>query len=96
VAPATMCRRPKDGPPVRAHTPASGGGRNPGVDSHGEKKKNETHDSTTDPESLLARKGKGKEAKLSYTGHALVENRNGLVVNVRVTRATGPANEKRR
>jgi len=81
--------RPKDGPPDKSGTPASGEGRNPEVDFHGEKRKNETHASTTDPESLLARKGKGKEAKLSYTGHALMENRNGLVVNAVVTRATG-------
>jgi hypothetical protein len=56
---------------------------------HGEKRSNQTHASTTDPESLLAKKGKGKEAKLSYTGHALMENRSGLVVNSCVTQATG-------
>jgi transposase len=64
---------------------------NPTVDFHQEKRTNETHQSTTDPEARLARKGKGKEAKLSYAGHVLMENRNGLVVNVRLTQATGTA-----
>ena len=62
---------------------------NPTVDFHKEKRTNETHQSTTDPDARLARKGKGKEAKLSYAGHVLMENRNGLVVNVRLTQATG-------
>ena len=53
---------------------------NPTVDFHKEKRTNETHQSTTDPDARLARKGKGKEAKLSYAGHVLMENRNGLVV----------------
>ena len=61
------------------------------VDFHGETRSNETHCSTTDPEALLARKGKGKEAKLSYAGHVLMENRNGLAVDVMVTQATGTA-----
>jgi transposase len=64
---------------------------NPSVDFRGEKRRNETHESKTDPEALLARKGAGKEAKLSYHGHVLMENRNGLVVNTRVTQATGTA-----
>ncbi len=64
---------------------------NPTVDFHGESRSNQTHQSTTDPEALLARKGAGKEAKLSYCGHATMENRNGLVVNTRVTPATGTA-----
>src|SRR5881398_1871630 len=64
---------------------------NPTVDFHGEKRRNETHQSTTDPEALLARKGAGKEAKLSYTGHVLMENRHGLAVNCCVTQATGRA-----
>ena len=50
---------------------------NPTVDFHKEKRTNETHQSTTDPDARLARKGKGKEAKLSYAGHVLMENRNG-------------------
>jgi transposase len=64
---------------------------NPSVDFHGEQRGNATHQSTTDPEALLARKGAGKEAKLSYTGHVLMENRHGLAVNCRVTQATGRA-----
>jgi transposase len=64
---------------------------NPSVDFHGEKRSNETHESTTDPESKLARKGKGKESKLSYSGHVLMENRNGLCVDFRLAAATGYA-----
>ena len=64
---------------------------NPTVNFHGEKGSNETQQSTTDPEARLARKGNGKEAKLSYAGHVLMENRHGLVVNVRLTSATGIA-----
>jgi transposase len=64
---------------------------NPSVDFHGERRRNDTHQSTTDPEARLARKGAGKEAKLSYAGHVLMENRNGLAVNGRVTQATGRA-----
>jgi transposase len=79
--------RPKDEEP-----PAStGGNRNPEVDFHREKRRNDTHASTTDPESRLFRKGKGKEAKLCFMGHVLMENRNGLVVDTRVTQATGTA-----
>jgi transposase len=62
---------------------------NPTVDFHGEKRSNDTHQSTTDPEARLARKGAGKEAKLCFAGHVLMENRNGLVVNTRLTEATG-------
>ncbi len=62
---------------------------NPTIDFHGEKRSNDTHQSTTDPESLLMRKSKGKEAKLSYGAHALMENRNGLLVDIQVTPATG-------
>ena len=51
---------------------------NPTVNFHGEERRNETHQSTTDPDALLARKGAGKEAKLSYCGNVLMENRNGL------------------
>jgi len=64
---------------------------NPTVDFHGEKRSNATHVSRTDPEALLAKKGAGKEAKLSYTGHVLMENGNGLVVDTEVTPATGTA-----
>ena len=64
---------------------------NPAVDFHGEKRCNDTHRSTTDPESRLYRKGKGKEAKLSYQGHIVTENRNGLVVAGCLTQANGRA-----
>jgi transposase len=53
---------------------------NPSVDFHGERRRNATHQSTTDPEARLARKGAGKEAKLSYAGHVEMDNRHGLVV----------------
>jgi transposase len=59
------------------------------VDFHGEKRTNKTHESKTDPDSLLIRKGPGKEAKLSYGAHALMENRNGLLIDLMVTQATG-------
>jgi transposase len=64
---------------------------NPMVDFHGESRSNKTHESTTDPDALLARKGNGKEAKLSYSGHVLMENRNGLVADVEVLQAHGTA-----
>jgi transposase len=64
---------------------------NPTVDFHGEPRTNATHASTTDPDAMLARKGAGKEAKLSYSGHVLMENRNGLAVDVTVRLATGTA-----
>ena len=67
------------------------GGGNPSIDFHGEKRTNETHESKTDPESRLYKKSKGSESKLSYLGHALMENRNGLVVDARVTEANGTA-----
>jgi len=64
---------------------------NPTVDFHGERRSNATHVSTTDPEARLARKGPGKEAKLAYQGHAVMDNRHGLVVNACATQATGTA-----
>src|SRR5438445_3528417 len=64
---------------------------NPTVDFHGETRTNATHASTTDPDARLARKGAGKEAKLSYSGHVLMENRNGLVTDVEVLQANGTA-----
>ena len=64
---------------------------NPTVNFHGERRSNTTHASTTDPDARLARKGAGKEAKLSYTGHILMENRNGLAVEVALFPATGTA-----
>jgi transposase len=64
---------------------------NPTVNFHGEKRSNETHASTTDPEAKLARKGANREAKLSFMAHALMENRNGLIVDFRVSEANGRA-----
>jgi IS5 family transposase len=64
---------------------------NPTVDFHGEKRSNKTHESTTDPEARLFRKSNGTEAKLSYAGHVLMENRNGLAVDAELTLATGRA-----
>ncbi len=64
---------------------------NPTVDFRGEKRTNDTHASTTDPEARLAKKSKGKEAKLSYSAHALMENRNGLLMDFRVDQADGQA-----
>jgi transposase len=78
--------RPKDG---SGEPPAPG--RNGGRDFHGEKRSNATHASTTDPEARLFRKGKGKEARLCFMGHALMENRHGLVVDSEVSEATGTA-----
>jgi transposase len=59
------------------------------VDFHGEKRSNDTHKSTTDRQARLYKKSKGTEAKLSYLGHVLAENRNGLVLQARVTMASG-------
>jgi transposase len=64
---------------------------NPTVDFHGEKRTNATHASVTDSDALLYKKAKGDAAKLAYLGHVLIENRHGLVVNSRVTRASGRA-----
>jgi transposase len=64
---------------------------NPTVNFHGERRSNATHASTTDPDARLARKGSGKEAKLSYIGNVLMENRNGLVVDVTLFPASGTA-----
>jgi transposase len=68
-----------------------GPGRNGERDFHGEKPSNATHASSTDPEAQLYRKGRGKEAKLSFIGHALMENRSGLIVAATLTQATGTA-----
>jgi transposase len=74
-----------------AEGPAPDDPGNPTVDFHGEKRSNQTHQSTTDPDAMLAKKGAGKEAKLSYSGHVLMENRNGLVADVEVLQANGTA-----
>ncbi len=76
----------KDGEPSTPDDPG-----NPTVNFHGEHRGNATHASTTDPEARLARKGPGKEAKLAYQGHALMDNRHGLVVNACATQASGTA-----
>jgi len=67
---------------------------NPTVSFHGEKRSNDTHESRTDPDARLARKGQGKEAKLSYSAHALMENRNGLLVGLQVDVAEGYAERR--
>jgi transposase len=64
---------------------------NPAVDFKGEKRSNVTHESTTDPDARLYKKAKGQESKLCYLGHLLMENRNGLAVNARITKASGKA-----
>ena len=80
--------KPKDGDPPRT-TDADPG--NPSVDFHGERRGNATHQSTTDPEARLLRKGKGKEARLVFMAHALMENRHGMLVDFQTTQATGTA-----
>ena len=79
--------RPKEGDGDGAQA----SGRNGERDFHGEKRSNETHESTTDPDARLYRKGNGRESKLCFMGHALMENRNGLAVGGGVSLATGTA-----
>jgi transposase len=83
---STKSFRPKDG-----SGPPPDPGRNGDQDFHGQKRSNQTHASTTDPDARLYRKGRGKEAKLCFMGHALMENRNGLIVGATATRASGYA-----
>ena len=71
--------------------PPTGGGRNSEANFHGEKRSNETHESKTDGDARLAKKGPGKEARLSYMGHTVMENRNGLIVKAAASHATGKA-----
>jgi len=71
--------------------PPPDAGRNPTVNFRKQERRNDTHQSLTDPEALLYRKSSGTEAKLVFAGHLLTENRNGLVVDVRLTQATGTA-----
>ena len=80
----------KDATPMET-TETRGKSRNEEVNFHGQKRSNATHVSTTDPEARLYRKGPGKEAKLSFMGHAMTENRHGLVVQTSFTQATGIA-----
>lgn len=84
--------KPKQAPtPPPGGEPPPGGGRNAEADFHDEKRSNATHASATDPEARLYRKGGGKEAKLCFMGHGLMENRNGLLVDACLTRADGHA-----
>jgi hypothetical protein len=71
--------------------PPASSGRNEEVDFRGEKRNNQTHASTPDPDAKLYRKGPGMEAKLCFIGHALMENRNGLFVEARLTKVSGHA-----
>jgi transposase len=80
--------RPKDG---RDDDAPPGGGRNAERDFRGEKRSNETHASTTDPDARLYRKGDGQPSRLCFMGHLLMENRNALIVDVALTHATGTA-----
>src|SRR6266849_4765353 len=79
--------QPKEDKP----TPPPDDPGNPTMNFRGEKRSNETHESKTDPDSLLARKSQGKESRLSYSGNLLVENRNGLIVDAEVFQANGTA-----
>ena len=79
--------KPRDG----SDEPPAGGGRNAEADFHGKKRSNETHVSTTYTDARLSRKGPGKEAKLCFIGHGLMENRHGLLVDACLTPADGHA-----
>jgi transposase len=80
--------KPSDG---SGEEPPPSGGRNAEADFHGRKRSNETHRSTTDPEARLYKKGAGKEAKLCFIGHGLMENRSGLLVDACLSQADGHA-----
>ncbi len=80
----SYCPRDGQGPP-------KGGGRNRDADFQGERRSRDTHESTTDPDARLYRKGKQQGAQLCYLGHVLTENRNGLIVDVELTEADGYA-----
>lgn len=80
-------KRKDGGPPTRTDDDPG----NPSVDFHGEQRGNATHQSTTDKEARLFRKGKGKEAKLVFMAHALMENREGILVDLLMSQATGTA-----
>src|SRR6267378_6777495 len=81
--------RPKGEKPSDRTPPDDPG--NPSVDFHGERRQNATHQSTTDPEARLAKKGAGKEARLCYTESVLMENRNGIMIDLRMGQASGRA-----
>jgi transposase len=76
--------RPRDEDP-----PSSSSGGNPTVDFHGQRRTNDTHQSTTDPDARLYKKARGREAHLGYLGHVLMEHRSGLIVDATVTPADG-------
>ncbi|TWA92038.1 hypothetical protein FBZ96_11244 [Bradyrhizobium stylosanthis] len=80
--------KPKDG---SGEPPAPGGGRNADADFHGQKRSNYIHASTTDPDARLYRRGRGKETKLRFIGHELMENRHGLLIDARLTQDDGHA-----
>jgi transposase len=82
-------RKSSDDDPLNPPPPDHGG--NPTVNWHKEKRSNDTHQSRTDPMARLYKKTRGSEARLAYLGHVLTENRNGLVVDVRLTQASGTA-----
>jgi transposase len=87
----SVAPRDDDDAPPQARHGGEAGGRNRDVDYRGQRRRNETHVSKTDPEARLARKGDGQETRLAFTGHVLMENRNGLVTDVLVTQADGHA-----
>lgn len=78
----------------KSFRPKHGSDDGDGANFHGQARKNDTHASTTDPESRLYRKARGREAKLSYMGHAVMENRHGLAVDGRLTQANGTAERR--
>jgi transposase len=80
-----------DGGSTQSAPQKAGRDRNPSVDFHGERRRNDTHASTTDPDALLAKHSPGEAARLAYAGHLLTENRNGLIVQADLSRATGTA-----
>jgi transposase len=80
--------KPKD---ARDDDGQDGGGRNAPADFRGEKRSNDTHESTSDPDAMLYRKGPGMEARLCFIGHGLMENRSGLIIDTRLTRVSGHA-----
>ena len=78
----------------KSFKPKDGEGDDDGSDFHGQKRKNDTHTSTSDPDAKLYRKAAGREARLSYMGHVIMENRNGLAVDGRVSQANGTAERR--
>ena len=88
MVPRARRRRAARGP---RHDPPIAGGRSPEVDFRGQRRRQETHASSTDPQAQLYTKGSGQTAKLCYLGHLLTENRHGLVLDVELTQASGYA-----